>query len=44
MADPVRRLIVAVEGSTEDNFVRRVLRSHLWSFGIAVSSTIVGKA
>ncbi len=44
MADPVRRLIVAVEGSTEDNFVRRILQPHLWSYGIAVSSTIVGKA
>lgn len=44
MADPVRRLIVAVEGQTEDNFVRRILQPHLWGFGIAVSSTIVGKA
>lgn len=44
MVDPVRRLIVAVEGPTEDNFVRRILRPHLWSYGIAVSSTIVGKA
>jgi hypothetical protein len=44
MADPVRRLIVAVEGPTEDNFVRRILQPHLWSYGIAVSSTIVGKA
>ena len=44
MAVPVKRLIVAVEGSTEDNFVRRILQPHLWGFGIAVSSTIVGKA
>lgn len=44
MADPVRRLIVAVEGQTEDNFVRRILVPHLWGFGIVVSATIVGKA
>jgi hypothetical protein len=44
MADPVRRLIVAVEGQTEDNFVRRILQPHLWGFGIVVSATIVGKA
>jgi hypothetical protein len=44
MVEPVRRLIVAVEGPTEDNFVRRILQPHLWSYGIAVSSTIVGKA
>jgi hypothetical protein len=44
MADPVRRLIVAVEGQTEDNFVRRILQPHLWGFGISVSATIVGKA
>jgi hypothetical protein len=44
MADPLRRLIVAVEGPTEDNFVRRILRPHLWGYGIAVLSTIVGNA
>jgi|694.fasta_scaffold94246_5 hypothetical protein len=44
MADSVRRLMVAVEGPTEDNFVRQILHPHLWSHGIAVSSTIVGKA
>ena len=44
MAVPVKRLIVAVEGPTEDYFVRRILQPHLWGFGIAVSSTIVGKA
>ncbi len=44
MADPFRRLIVAVEGQTEDNFVRRILQPHLLSYGIYASSTIVGKA
>lgn len=44
MVDPVRRLIVAVEGQTEDNFVRRMLQPHLWDYGMAVSATIVGKA
>jgi hypothetical protein len=44
MVEPVRRLLVAVEGQTEDNFVRRILQPHLWGFGIAVSATIVGKA
>jgi hypothetical protein len=40
----VTRLIFAVEGRTEDNFVRSSLRDHLWGFGLASSSTIVGKA
>jgi len=44
MADPVRRLIVVVEGQTEDNFVRRILPPHLWGSGVVVSATIVGKA
>lgn len=44
MAMSVKRLIVVVEGPTEDNFVRRILRPHLWAFGIVVSSTIIGKA
>jgi hypothetical protein len=44
MADFVTRLIIAVEGRTEDNFVRSSLRDHLWGFGLASSSTIVGKA
>lgn len=44
MVEPVRRLLVAVEGQTEDNFVRRILQPHLWGFGIALSATIVGKA
>jgi hypothetical protein len=44
MADSVTRLIFAVEGRTEDNFVRNSLRDHLWGFGLASSSTIVGKA
>ena len=44
MADSVTRLIFAVEGRTEDNFVRSSLRDHLWGFGLASSSTIVGKA
>jgi hypothetical protein len=44
MADPVGRLIVAVEGQTEDNFVRRILQPHLWDYGISVSATIVGNA
>ena len=43
MADSVTRLIFAVEGRTEDNFVRSSLRDHLWGFGLASSSTIVGK-
>lgn len=43
MADSVRRLIVAVEGQTEDNFVDRILKPHLWDYGIRVSSTILGK-
>jgi hypothetical protein len=40
----VTRLIFAVEGRTEDNFVRSSLRDHLWGFGLSASSTIVGKA
>ena len=44
MVDSVTRLIFAVEGRTEDNFVRSSLRDHLWGFGLASSSTIVGKA
>lgn len=44
MAMSVKRLIVVVEGQTEDNFVRRILRPHLWGFGINAYPTIVGKA
>jgi hypothetical protein len=44
MIGPVRRLMIVVEGPTEDNFVRSILQPHLWGFSLAVSSTIVGKA
>ena len=44
MADSVTRLIFAVEGRTEDNFVRNSLRDHLWGIGLDSSSTTVGKA
>ncbi len=39
----MKRLIVVVEGQTEDEFVRNVLRPHLGVFGVFASSTIVGK-
>lgn len=38
------RLIIVVEGTTEDNFVRHLLAPHLHSFGVHATSTIVGKA
>lgn len=44
MPASVSRLIIAVEGPTEDNFVRQVLMPYLAPLGINTSSTIVGKA
>lgn len=37
------RLIVVVEGQTEEAFVRHVLKPHLEPLGVYVSATIVGK-
>jgi hypothetical protein len=38
------RLIIVVEGSTEANFVRRILAPHLGRFGVVAASSVVGKA
>jgi len=37
------RLIIVVEGQTEEAFVRHVLKPHLEPLGVYVSATIVGK-
>ncbi len=38
------RLIVVVEGQTEEAFVKDVLGPHLDAFGVYTSATIVGKS
>jgi hypothetical protein len=37
------RMIVAVEGQTEEAFVKEVLKPHLDDRGVYTSATIVGK-
>ena len=37
------RLVVVVEGQTEEAFVKEVLAPHLWGRGVHASATIVGK-
>ena len=37
------RLVVVVEGQTEEAFVRNVLKPHLDACGVYTSATIVGK-
>lgn len=37
----MRRLLVLVEGQTEETFVRDVLDPHLWNFGVAAIATIL---
>src|SRR5690606_20056059 len=37
------RLIIVVEGGTEERFVKRVLTPHLQTHGVYAAATIVGK-